>query len=79
MGHPEDLGGNVWEWVRSVSIAWNDSRERDPSEGMEKRVVRGGSWFSQEPLATHVSFRLDDPPCNAYWDLGFRVVVGVRP
>ncbi|MFE2723626.1 formylglycine-generating enzyme family protein [Kitasatospora sp. NPDC059327] len=72
---PEDLGGNVWEWVTSRSLLWSDPGERDAPGGLEKRVVRGGSWYSREPMATHVSFRLDDPPCNAYWDLGFRIVV----
>jgi formylglycine-generating enzyme required for sulfatase activity len=71
----QDMGGNVWEWVDSLSLPWNSDRAHEVVGGLEKRVVRGGSWFSREPLATHVSFRLDDPPCNAYWDLGFRVVV----
>jgi formylglycine-generating enzyme required for sulfatase activity len=72
---PEDMGGNVWEWVTSLPLPWNDQGDRERAEGLDKRGVRGGSWFSREPMATHVSFRLDDPPCNAYWDLGFRIVV----
>lgn len=72
---PQDMAGNVWEWVDSLSLTWDSKMEREVSGGLEKRVVRGGSWFSREPLASHVSFRLDDPPCNAYWDLGFRYAV----
>jgi formylglycine-generating enzyme required for sulfatase activity len=72
---PEDMAGNVWEWVASLSSAWNDPGNRDAPGGLNKRIVRGSSWFSREPMASHVSFRLDDPPCNAYWDLGFRFVV----
>lgn len=72
---PQDMAGNVWEWVTSIPIPWNDHRDRESPAGLEKRGVRGSSWFSREPMATHVSFRLDDPPCNAYWDLGFRIVV----
>lgn len=70
---PADMAGNVWDWVTSLQIPWNDSRDRERPGGLDKRGVRGSSWFSREPMATHVSFRLDDPPCNAYWDLGFRV------
>lgn len=72
---PEEMGGNVWDWVTSLQIPWNDPRDHERPGRLEKRGVRGSSWFSREPMATHVSFRLDDPPCNAYWDLGFRIVV----
>ena len=72
---PEDMAGNVWDWVSSLQFPWNDPRDRERPGGLDKRGVRGSSWFSREPMATHVSFRLDDPPCNAYWDLGFRTVV----
>jgi len=72
---PQDMGGNVWEWVDSLSLPWSNDGDRNAQGGLAKRVVRGGSWFSREPLSTRVSFRLDDPPCNAYWDLGFRVAL----
>lgn len=72
---PEDMAGNVWDWVSSLQFPWNDRRDRERPGGLDKRGVRGSSWFSREPMAAHVSFRLDDPPCNAYWDLGFRIVV----
>ncbi|MEV6303408.1 SUMF1/EgtB/PvdO family nonheme iron enzyme [Actinoplanes sp. NPDC051861] len=72
---PEDMAGNVWEWVSSRSLPWTTAEDREALGGMAERGVRGGSWYSSEPLATHVSFRLNDVPCNAYWDLGFRIVV----
>ncbi|BBH66201.1 hypothetical protein ACTI_28860 [Actinoplanes sp. OR16] len=72
---PEDMGGNVWEWVSSRSMAWSATGDRERPGGLDRRSVRGGSWYSREPLATHVRFRLEDPPCNAYWDLGFRISV----
>ncbi|MCW2898174.1 MAG: hypothetical protein JWO67_439 [Streptosporangiaceae bacterium] len=75
---PEDLAGNVWEWVSSINYPWDDPRDREARGGLDKRVVRGGSWYSRERLAGHVSFRLEDPPCNGYWDLGFRIVVRNR-
>jgi formylglycine-generating enzyme required for sulfatase activity len=72
---PQEMAGNVWEWTSSLAIPWDDQSDREVPGGLATRVVRGGSWFSREPNATRTSFRLDDPPCNAYWDLGFRVVV----
>ncbi|MFC9897663.1 SUMF1/EgtB/PvdO family nonheme iron enzyme [Nocardia sp. NPDC127579] len=72
---PEEMAGNVWEWTSSASYPWLDLRDRERPPALTKRIVRGGSWYSRERWATHVSFRLDDPPCNAYWDLGFRILV----
>ncbi len=71
----EDMAGNVWEWIDSVSCPWTDYPKITNLEGLEKRIVRGSSWYSREKYASHSSFRLDDPPCNAYWDLGFRIVI----
>ncbi|MDQ3964595.1 MAG: SUMF1/EgtB/PvdO family nonheme iron enzyme [Actinomycetota bacterium] len=77
---PADMAGNVWEWTRSPSALRGDTQMAEGADrGLEKRIVRGGSWYSRERFAGHVSFRLDDPPCNAYWDLGFRIVVRNPP
>lgn len=73
---PRDLAGGVWEWTASPKASWDkpvtDAQTNDP---LFERIVRGGSWFSKEPDCAHASFRLYDPPCNAYWDLGFRTVI----
>ena len=74
---PQEMAGNAWEWTSSLAIPWNDRSDREMPGGLATRVVRGGSWFSREPNATHTSFRLDDPPCNAYWDLGFRIATHI--
>lgn len=76
---PQDMAGNVWDWTTSLALPWNGPADRDRPAGLAKHAVRGSSWFSREPMATHTSFRLDDPPCNAYWDLGFRIVVRTPP
>lgn len=72
---PEDLSGNVWEWVSSPKPILENRADETQNGHLHERVVRGGSWFSREPLSWHSAFRLFDPPCNAYWDLGFRIVV----
>lgn len=74
-GGPLDVVGNVWEWTRSRPGPYPRPVE-DPDNGtLEDRVVRGCSWLSSEEEAAELTFRSFDPPCNAYEDLGFRVVI----
>jgi len=46
-----DMSGNVWEWVSSLYLPyqddriWGDNRE-DGENRTDVRVVRGGSWFN---------------------------------
>ena len=47
---------------------------RNARTGDEKRVVRGGSWYSRPKLAT-ASFRRAYRPYAPVYDVGFRVVV----
>ncbi|MEU3772625.1 SUMF1/EgtB/PvdO family nonheme iron enzyme [Streptomyces sp. NPDC032472] len=78
-GRPQDMIGNVWEWTRS--LAWPYTRSgpgREDIRAAGDRIVRGGSWFSREPLARRIQFRSYDPPQNAYVDLGFRVAFYTR-
>lgn len=74
---PHDLIGNVWEWTTSVMHDYSAERIHDAfsAGGLQDRIVRGGSWLSAEPLSATISFRSFDPPCNAYDDLGFRLVL----
>jgi formylglycine-generating enzyme required for sulfatase activity len=81
-----DMAGNVWEWTRSL---WGTGLVRpdfkypyDPSDGREdeaasadiKRVVRGGSFYSQGWLV-RCAYRYRFFPDYGNWYLGFRVVV----
>ena len=49
-----DVHGNVWEWVEDC---WNDGYRGAPTDGSawesgecERRVLRGGSWYSVPEL-----------------------------
>lgn len=63
-----DLGGNVWEWCE----------DRYHPE-MDFRVVRGGSWFNQEPRHLLSSARDHHLPGYRYDCYGFRVVLVTGP
>ena len=72
-----DMSGNVWEWCQDY---WYDSYSNEaqtnpmgPSSG-SYRVLRSGSWGYNAGLC-RVSFRLNDTPTNANYDLGLRLAL----
>ena len=71
-----EMHGNVWEWTASkyVPYPYAAADGRNVRTGDEKRVVRGGSWYSRPKLAT-ASFRRAYRPYAPVYDVGFRVVV----
>jgi len=73
-----DLGGNVWEWTRSLYRPYpyqeNDGRNDLVAEG--HRVVRGGSWNINRRGA-RAAFRGGFHPSSFDGDLGFRVVLSL--
>ena len=71
-----DMHGNVWEWTQSKYAPYPYAADdgRNAPGGDERRVVRGGSWYSRPKLAT-ASFRRAYRPYAPVYDVGFRVVV----
>ena len=76
-----DLSGNVWEWTGSLYQPYpyngRDGRENAESAGGQ-RVLRGGSWGSNQVYARCASRNFLDPDDRNH-DLGFRLVCCVSP
>ncbi len=72
-----DTGGNVWEWVSSRYAAYPYAEdEREVLNGTDTRVLRGGSWISDQGFARAVYRVGGVGPLDRSGDLGFRVVLG---
>jgi formylglycine-generating enzyme required for sulfatase activity len=73
-----DLSGNVWEWCLSnyenpFLEAHNENLRTD-----KNRVLRGGSWADNLGYA-RAAYRSLDRPAGRSGNIGFRVVLGMRP
>ncbi|HHH41247.1 MAG TPA: NACHT domain-containing protein [Chloroflexi bacterium] len=78
-----DLAGNVWEWTatrwgrRSLyrpdyGYPYDPDDSREDLSGPDLRLVRGGSWLSNQESA-RCAFRLRFIPDHFYNSVGFRV------
>ncbi len=80
----EEMGGNVWEWTRSVyekNYPDNDRlwTQRDNSDdSKQSRVLRGGG-FDSDLSDVRCAARLDSHPFNRLSFIGFRVVLSPLP
>jgi formylglycine-generating enzyme required for sulfatase activity len=63
-----DMSGNVWEWC----LTEYDSRESKDIPNANRRVLRGGAWYSDISTA-RVAARRDTDPADRNNALGFRV------
>lgn len=70
-----DMAGNVWEWVSSIYRPYpyeaQDGRQERKS-GAE-RVLRGGSFYSDDPRFLRCSTRSSSYPTRRRDHIGFRV------
>ena len=79
-----DMLGNVWEWCEDHygKDAYIKHKEKNPiyqeiENGMNYRVIRGGSWLS-EPDSIRCAKRSPAQPESKFNVLGFRLVLEVR-
>jgi sulfatase modifying factor 1 len=72
-----DTAGNVWEWVSDWYDAeyYGAGEVRDPRgpETGDMRIVRGGSWVSEDPSMLRCAYRHEVPPDTYAYSIGFRV------
>jgi formylglycine-generating enzyme required for sulfatase activity len=72
-----DMAGNVWEWCRSKWASSYVTEEDDDPETDAPRVVRGGSWISEESYV-RCAVRFKKYPHKPSDQIGFRIVLIIR-
>jgi formylglycine-generating enzyme required for sulfatase activity len=74
----QDMHGNVWEWCLDYCHSGYEGAPVDGSAWVsggdpDRRLLRGGSWFSL-PGSCRSAFRFHALPVDALYPVGFRVV-----
>jgi len=73
-----DMIGNVWEWVSDWHSAdyygRGDARDPRGPETGSMRLVRGGSWVTDDVSMLRCAYRHKVPPDTYAYSIGFRIV-----
>jgi formylglycine-generating enzyme required for sulfatase activity len=74
----QDMAGNVWEWSSSIfkPYPFDAADGRESVESTERRVLRGGSWYTSAWHA-RTTYRDDGHPVGVINDHGFRLARSV--
>jgi formylglycine-generating enzyme required for sulfatase activity len=72
-----DMIGNVWEWTMALPEYYSynaENHEDDSNIGIERHILRGGSWYTIDPFNLRASFRNPIFNTTVNNNFGFRCV-----
>ena len=75
-----DMAGNVWEWCSSAykPYPYRVDDGREDLEARFDRILRGGSWYGENPALVRCAYRAGRTPDPRAVNFGFRVARSLR-